>query len=272
MGAALGSADHHEIELDRYEIEFDEQFEGPELITDRWIPHYLPHWSTPDRTLARYDLRPGLLRLRIDVDQPAWRIEDGPMRVSNIQTGVFAGPLGSSIGQHRHRPDLEVRTEQPSLRLYTPVHGYIEAKMRASDDPRTMLAFWLVGHEGTSAEDSGEICIVEIPGDGVSSHGSTLRMGIKAHNDSRIADDMVELSPGIDARAWHTYGAEWTPDGVRFFVDREIVYESPQRLAYPLQLMVDLFEFPDDENRDPLAYPKLGDIGSVRGYRPRSRG
>ena len=35
---------------------------------------------------------PGVLRLRIDADQPAWRTEDGQMRVSNLQTGSFSGP------------------------------------------------------------------------------------------------------------------------------------------------------------------------------------
>ena len=87
-----------------YELEFCEDFAAPALDPGRWIAHYLPQWTTPERSGARYELHPGLLRLRIDADQPAWRPEDGEMRVSNIQTGTFSGPLGSAIGQHRHRP------------------------------------------------------------------------------------------------------------------------------------------------------------------------
>jgi hypothetical protein len=28
----------------------------------------LPHWTTPERSAARYELEPGVLRLRIDAD------------------------------------------------------------------------------------------------------------------------------------------------------------------------------------------------------------
>jgi hypothetical protein len=52
------------------------------LDPDRWVAHNLPHWTTPERSAARYELRPGVLRLRIDADQPAWRLDDGELRVS----------------------------------------------------------------------------------------------------------------------------------------------------------------------------------------------
>ena len=69
------------------------------------------------------------------------------MRVSNLQTGTFSGPVGSAVGQHRHRADLAVETAQPTRRLYTPSGGLVEAVLRASPDPTCMLAFWLVGFE-----------------------------------------------------------------------------------------------------------------------------
>jgi hypothetical protein len=48
----------------------DDDFSGPKLRTDLWVDHYLPHWTTPERSLARYDLIGNGLRLRIDADQP----------------------------------------------------------------------------------------------------------------------------------------------------------------------------------------------------------
>jgi hypothetical protein len=39
--------------------------------------------------------------------------------------------------------------------------------------------------------------------------------------------------------------------------------------AYPLQLMIDLFEFTAGPDREPSAYPKTGEVGAVRGYRSR---
>jgi hypothetical protein len=58
----------------------------------------MPHWTTPERSAARYELVDGLLRLRIEVDQPAWRDADGGLRVSNLQSGSWSGPLHSPRG------------------------------------------------------------------------------------------------------------------------------------------------------------------------------
>jgi hypothetical protein len=272
MPAAVDPVEgRHPDALDRtgYEPAFDEDFTDPALDCDRWVAHYLPHWTTPERSAARYELRPGVLRLRIDADQPAWRVEDGELRVSNIQTGTFSGQLGSPIGQHRHRADLVVRTAQSTRRLYTPSSGLLEAVLRARPDPTCMLAFWLVGFEEESAEQSGEICVAELFGSAIGPRRSSVRIGVKAHNDPRLHDDMEEVALDLDATAWHTYTAEWTAERIRFFVDDRPVRTVRQRIDYPLQLMVDLFEFPEGSG-DPAAYPKVGEVKAVRGYR-RSR-
>ena len=255
--------------LDRgaFALEFEENFAGPALDPGRWVAHYLPQWTTAERSAARYELHPGLLRLRIDADQPAWRVEDGEMRVSNLQTGTFSGPAGSRAGQHRHRPDLVVATPQPARRLYTPSGGLAEAVMRANPDPTCMLAFWLVGFE-QSPEASGEICVAELFGHAIGRERSAVRAGVKAHNDPRLAWDVEDVSLELDATDWHTYGAAWSSDEIRFFVDDALVRTVRQRIDYPLQLMVDLFEFPEGPERDPAAYPKWGEVRAVRGYRP----
>jgi hypothetical protein len=256
------------VTLDRsgYRLAFAESFTDRDLSPDRWVAHYLPHWTSPARSAARYQLEQGVLSLRIDADQPAWRVEDGEMRVSNIQTGTFSGPLGSPIGQHRHRPDLAVTSPQATRRLYTPASGLVEATLRASPDPTCMLAFWLVGFEEESPESSGEICVAELFGHAIGPRHAGVRIGVKAHNDRRLHEDMEEVALELDATSWHTYSAEWTPNRIRFFVDDGLVRTVHQRIDYPLQLMVDLFEFPDGADRDPAAYPKLGEVKAVRGY------
>ena len=257
--------------LDRsgYELVFAEDFDGSALDESRWVPHYLPQWTTADRSAARYDLHPGWLRLRIDADQPAWRPEDGELRVSNLQTGLYSGPAGSDRGTHRHRPDLAVRSPQPTRRLFTPTGGLVEARLRAAPDPNCMLAIWLVGLEESAPEDSGEICVAELYGSQVGPGGSSVRTGVKAHGDPRLAEDMTDVSLDLDATAWHTYATTWTAGTTRVYVDDELVRTVDQGMAYPLQLMVDLFEFPAGPERDPAAYPKHGDVAAVRGYRAR---
>src|SRR5918994_7027511 len=104
-----------------YELEFEDTFDGDELDEGRWIPYYLPHWSTWERSAARYEVGGGCLRLLIEADQQPWCPElDGQVRVSSLQTGLFSGPLGSTIGQHRFNPEVVVREGPHDIRLYTP--------------------------------------------------------------------------------------------------------------------------------------------------------
>ena len=131
-----------------------------------------------------------------------------------------------------------------------------------------MLAVWLVGFEEAAPEQAGEICIAELYGHAIGPDGSTVRMGIKAHHDPRLREDMADVALDIDATAWHTDAAAWTAQETRLYVDDRPVRAVPQGLDYPLQLMIDLFEFPAGPVRDPAAYPKTGQVASVRGYQP----
>jgi len=101
------------------EPDLDEDFRTG-LDPRRWVASYLPHWTTPERARAHYGTGTGGLALRIDRDQPDWRTEDAPLRVSNLQTGTFSGPAGSPLGTHRHREGLTVHTETPTRLRFTP--------------------------------------------------------------------------------------------------------------------------------------------------------
>lgn len=256
-----------QLDRSRFILEFEDAFTSKRLDPARWIPHYLPHWTSPERSAARYDFVDGALRLRIDAEQPAWRDADGGLRVSNLQTGSWSGLLGSSLGQHRHVDELRVVSPQPERRLYTPRSGLVEVELRSTIDPTTMLAFWLIGFEADAPDDSGEICVIELFGDSIGTKTSELSIGVKAHHDPRLEDDMARISLDIDAAAWHTYSATWAPDQVQFFVDDRLVRTVDQDIDYPMQLMVDLFEFRADETFDTSHYPKVGEVRAVRGFR-----
>jgi hypothetical protein len=256
------------LDRSRYRLTFADDFADAALDATRWLDHYLPHWTTPERSAARYTWdRPGL-RLLIEADQPAWRLDDGPMRVSNVQTGSFSGAMSSGTGQHRHRTDLLVRTPQPTRRLWTPSAGMVEATVSASSDPTCMLGIWLVGFEDASPQDSGEVCIAELFGNQLTPERSQVRVGIKAHHDPRLRTDVTDVLLDIDATQPHTYAAEWNSRRARFFVDDTLIRTVHQGLSYPLQLMVDLFEFPTVDERDPALYPKSAQVHVIRGYEP----
>ena len=250
------------------ELEFEDTFEGDALDVTRWLPCYLPHWSSRERSAARYEIGGGLLRLLIEADQQPWCPEfDGQTRVSSLQTGAFAGPIGSAIGQHRFNPAAVVREAQPNVRLYTPHHGRVEIRAKASDDPLTMVALWMIGYED-EPERSAEICVCEIFGRDVGREHAVVGVGVHPFGDPRLADDFSRETISIDARDFHVYAADWTPDQVAFFVDGKAIKTVSQSPTYPMQLMLSLYEFPPAEGDEPTTqYPKEFIVDYVRGYK-----
>ena len=231
--------------------------------SDLWVAHYLPHWTTPERSAARYETTRGGLRFRIDADQPDWRPEDAPLRVSNLQTGTFSGRLGSVRGTHRHRPDgLTVRTVTPTRLLWAPSAGRVDVSVSASLDKKCMLAAWLIGTEHEQQRDSGEVCIFEIDAAAVGAN-TTARCGVKAHDDTRLTTDMAEVELPFDASQPHMWTAIWGNGETLIGSGGKSLRRIPQAPDYPLFLMVDLFEIGAPAGE----YPKSATIHSVRGWR-----
>jgi hypothetical protein len=243
----------------KFELEFEDAFEGPGLDPARWLPFHLPHWSSRERAAAQYELRGGVLRLRIEAEQQPWCPEfDGDIKVSSIQTGVHTG-------QHRFNPAAVVRQQQADIRLYTPRYGRIEVRAKATDDPDAMVALWLIGYEG--GPQSAEICVCEIFGRDVGSAQVGVGVGVHPFDDPGLSDDFSRETVAIDAREFHVYAADWTPEGVEFLVDGERIKATDQSPGYPLQVMLGIYEFPAADRRAASRYPKEFVVDYVRGYR-----
>jgi Glycosyl hydrolases family 16 len=180
--------------------------------------------------------------------------------VSSLQTAVFAGPVGSRVGQHRFHPDAVVREPQDNVRLYTPQYGRIELRAKALDDPQAMVALWMIGY-GDEPERSAEICVCEIFGREVREDGALVGMGVHPFGDPSIVDEFSKEDIPIDVRDFHEYAAEWTPEQVAFFVDGELIKTVGQSPAYPMQLMLGIYDFGKDTRTKAFV------IDSVRGYR-----
>jgi hypothetical protein len=251
-----------------YELEFEDDFDQDSLDERRWIPHYLPQWSSRERSAAAYEIAGGCLRLLIEEDQQPWCPElDGDVRVSSLQTGVFAGPVGSAIGQHRFSPRAVVHEAQRNVRLYTPQYGLFEIRARASDDPLSMVALWMIGYED-EPERSAEICVCEIFGRDAAPDRASVGVGVHPFGDPGVVDDFSRAVVTIDAREFHLYAAEWTPEQVAFFIDAEHVKTVRQSPSYPMQLMLGIYEFRGDANGSQAGeYPKRFTVDYVRGYR-----
>jgi len=236
-----------------FELVFDSGFDVDGELPG-WIPYYLPHWSSRERTAARWSVADSLLTLRIDVDQPPWCPEfDGDIRSSVLQTGLRSGPLGSKDGQGRFSSELVVREEQAETWLCTPKYGYMETRLRSIADPNAMVALWMIGIE-TEPEDSAEICICEIFGNQVTPSSLQNGSGLHPFGDSRISDEFTVRTHEMDSAEFHTYAVDWAPDHVDFFVDGERTGRVDQSPDYPMQFMLGVYEFPDDgpEKTEPI--------------------
>ncbi len=126
----------------------------------------------------------------------------------------------------------------------------------------------MIGYED-EPERSAEICVCEIFGRDVGPSHATIGMGVHPFGDPRIVDDFSAVRMPIDVLEFHVYAAEWTPAGVAFFVDGELVKTVGQSPYYPMQLMLGIYEFPreNDAERRADAYPKEFVVDAVRGYR-----
>jgi Glycosyl hydrolases family 16 len=257
------------LDLSAYELAVDEQFDGDDLDRTRWFPHYTPHWSSRAATAARYEVSGGTLKLRIDADTPPWSPEfDGDVRVSHVQTGQLSGPVGSGVGQHRFRAGLVVREAQEEARLWLPHFGVIEARARGIRHPAAMVALWPVGFEDEPA-NCGEICIFEVFGSEIDDDGGLVGVGVKPQRDPRLSLDFEKVRVAGDLTEFHDYAVEWLPDRLRFFIDGRFVKQVDQRIDYPVQLMLDVYELPTDARRDTSSHPFVFEVAHVREYRPR---
>jgi hypothetical protein len=61
-----------------------DDFDGPGLDTEVWVPHYLPQWSSRAQSAATYDVADSELRLTIPPEQGLWCAGDHepPLRAS----------------------------------------------------------------------------------------------------------------------------------------------------------------------------------------------
>jgi Glycosyl hydrolases family 16 len=228
---------------------FSDDFDEPLLNLENWFPYYLPHWSIQERAKARYQIQDSYLHLSIEDDQLPWCPEfDGDVKVSNLQTGHWSGPIGSSEGQHRFRRGLLVREALQERRLFLPRYCRLDMRARARLNPWNLAALWLIGFEDCP-KHSGEITVFEVFGHGVETDGVKVGRGIKKIHDPKLIDELDEAKLPIKINDWHIYSMNWTLAGIEFLVDGSVVTTTRQSPDYPMQLMLNFYDLPGDHDR-----------------------
>ena len=161
-----------------------------------------------------------------------------------MMSGNFSGPVGSTIGQQAIFAGQKVREEQGRFEGFLATGGHLEIRCSMDITPRSMAALWLVGFED-EPERCGEICVVEIFGNAVRDGSAEVGMGLKQIRDPGLAQDFAAPRLPVDPARMHTYAVDWDTDEAVFTVDGEVVRRAPRPPAYPLQIMIGVFDFPD---------------------------
>jgi hypothetical protein len=258
-------APRYDEEIPGYCLAFSDDFNEKTLDLGRWVPHYLPHWSSRARSSPSYHLYDSSLVLFISEDQGPWCPEfDGELRVSALQTGQFSGDLGSKIGQHRFNKEVCVREIQTTMRLFTPLYGRIVLRARAKMLTNSLVSLFLIGFEEIP-ENSGEITVMEVFGHDVHSDGVIIGRGIKSINDDRLETEIVKTKLPIRITDWHIYAMDWSRDGVKFYLDNELISSSDQSPRYTMQLMLTFYQLSSQNGAGHNPRAEF-EIDYVRGY------
>jgi hypothetical protein len=229
---------------------FRDDFEAPALATDVWVPSYLPQWSSRAASAAAFELAGSELRLTVPAGHPVWCAGDHepPIRVSGIQSGVWSGPRGSARGQQPFDGAV-VREEQAAMWGWTPERGRIEIRARMELSPRSMAAVWMVGLED-EPDRCGEICIFEVFGKALREGSAEVGMGVHAFRDPALTEEWDAPRLDLDVTEHHVYAVDWRPGAVDLLVDGAPVKSVRQAPAYPMQMEVAVFDFPEWEGPD----------------------
>lgn len=184
---------------------------------------------------------------------------NGQIRVSNLQTGVFSGKVGTSIGQHHFSDDLVVREEQKGKFLLTPMYGAIEMKCRCFISEENVAALWMIGLE-TEENESSELCLFELKGWNVGHKKSVIGYGIRAFKDPKLVNEFYEEEFNIDVSDWNIYKVDWKKGEVIFYINGKEIRRINQSPDYKMQLMLNLYDLKNiknENNRFEIEYIKI---------------
>ncbi len=238
------------IDCSQYELLLYDDFSEKELQLKYWLPIYLPQWSKREKTVPSYYIKDSILTLFIKDEQEPWCLEwNGQVRVSNIQTGVFSGEVGSTQGQHHFTKGLIVREKQEREIKVAVQYGYVECRVRCNLSEENVAAVWLIGVE-EERQQSAEICLFEIKGWNVKESSAVIGSGVHPFGDDDIKDEFIERETDINIEAWNTYALDWSENEITFFINGEIVQKIEQSPNYPMQLMVNLYDLQNKKNEN----------------------
>jgi beta-glucanase (GH16 family) len=177
----------------------DESFDGDSLDLNRWSPCY--HWAWIGCTNLSNNELEWYVPEQVEVSDGLLSLVADERSVIGIDDREFDYVSGLISGL------------SPDRTLFSFKHGYVESRVRLPEGRGLWSALWMLP---TTREAEPEIDIFETVGEKpklVTMHthwdegGEDRQHGHRWHSD----EDLTE--------GWHTFGLEWKPDSLTWYVD-----------------------------------------------------
>ena len=271
---------HHtpanEKEKEGYRLIFDEEFDGSELDTTKWVDRYLSSWSTTFEETQGRKMKDGIMSLQINEETKPWCPEfDGATVISGFTTG-------QRNGLHNWNRNNIVRNPEDTQLTHINQYGYYEMRMKGQSGSARHSAWWLLGFEDVP-EESAEIDIFEVLG----RNDKTVPPAVHEWNDSNVFNGRPVAKTFANKdfnNEYHVYGFDWQqgtgagnyPDKIIFYVDGEKYTEVNVNIKYPMIQLISLYEKRQQGawtgNWEWMPYPNTMDIDYVRVYKKLPQG
>lgn len=188
-----------------------------------------------------------------------------PFSVQNGALSITAVPDRTSSGYPGSWESGLITTQGNFSQTY----GYFEIRADFSNNPNAWDAFWMEPNQQTpSASNPGtwqELDVVEHYGNGDASVYSTIHTtdqqpaGVPWQSNRQVYSEMPNPS------GYHTYGVNWQPDNLTFYVDGQKVgtQATPSDMHSPMYMMANLAV---QSNASATGNPMSSSIDYIRAY------
>lgn len=191
------------LDLNRFELTWQDEFDGDSLNRDNWRGHYL--WGDYVKRRDGY--------WNMDMAQ----VQDGMLHIQtkHYENGYAGGPAGYySVG---------IDTSG----LFEQKYGYFEVRCMLPKGEGLWSAFWMfnnqVGHIDGSGRDGSEIDIFESPyytkKTKLMRNMITSNVHYDGYEDAHEMEGVGRFRVKDPYDSFHTYGLEWNEDEYIFYVD-----------------------------------------------------
>ena len=262
-----------------YYLDFQEEFDGDTLDTDKWLDEYLPHWTPNEEdSKARYELRDGELVLQVrEEDQPWSPQNDGKVICSGITTfnKNYIHNFTGSNTLYEH-PD-STSTDNNYFDGYTMKYGYVEMRAKMEDDGGGgHQALWMVGTQSDADNwsDSRQTAEIDVLETSFYDAYKNWRLCGYGWNDRNFCPSWytsdTDVPSGDPGKEYHTYGMEWTPTQLNFYYDGELYRTIDSSPDYEMGIILSIYQNAGWSGGKPSAdnWPKEFCVDYIRVYKP----